>query len=278
MGYSQKGYIDGELLAEWVKHSDRYTKSKAQGRTKFIFLDSHLSRINLQFLLYCRKNNIRAVCYLSHSTHIYQGLDVVVFSVLKRHFSDEMLKFEAKTGMAVNKSNFVTVYTPAHMRAFTKENIEIAFRKTGIHPFNPDAISTTQLKPSIESSTHGDGLPLAPTTPVRTVIKMLKKARIRRPQSDTSDNHSSDNQPGSTVDTEGLQSTLFDFLISSSPIKPSSVLPFRNYTLPGTFSIPHDLLSREPGTEVDSVLLQRSLQEFIRQEIEQYSKLIDLQA
>ena len=273
MGYSQKGYIDGDLLAEWVKHFDRYTKQKAHGRARYIFLDGHLSRIHLPFLQYCRENNIHALCYPSHSTHIYQGLDVIVFSILKRQFSDEMLQYEAQTGMAVNKSNFLSVYTPAHLRAFTEENIKLAFAKTGLCPFNPDAISVTQLKPSIESSTRGDGLPLSPTTPVRTVVTMLRKAQ---PQLDST-------HPGyspstsSTHDAEDLHSTAFGFLISSSPIQPSAALPIRRHILGPPSAVPKDLLSIEPDTQLEA-RLQECLQELIRREIDQYGKLIDLQA
>lgn len=46
------------------------------------------------------------LCYPSHSTHIYQGLNVVIFSVLKCAWSNEWDCFEA-CGPAVTKLNFM---------------------------------------------------------------------------------------------------------------------------------------------------------------------------
>jgi hypothetical protein len=71
-----------------------------------------------------------------HSTHVYQGLDVVIFSVLKRAWSDEHDKFE-KSGPVVSKLNFLSVYARAHAHAFTTANILAAFSKTGIVTVSP---------------------------------------------------------------------------------------------------------------------------------------------
>ena len=64
---------------------------------------------------------------------IYQGLDIVVFSVLKCAWSDEWDKFEAQ-GPAVTKLNFMAVYAKAHAHTFTEGNIQVTFTKTGIMP------------------------------------------------------------------------------------------------------------------------------------------------
>ncbi|KAF8233409.1 hypothetical protein L208DRAFT_1267098, partial [Tricholoma matsutake] len=45
-------------------------------------------------LEYAWDNNIVVLCYPSHSTHVYQSLDIIIFSVLKRAWSDEQDKFE----------------------------------------------------------------------------------------------------------------------------------------------------------------------------------------
>lgn len=76
----------------------------------------------LGFLEYAQENNIVVLCYSSHSTHIYQRLDVVIFSVLKRAWSDKWEKFEAQ-GSPVTKLNFMSVYAKAHVRTFTEHNI-----------------------------------------------------------------------------------------------------------------------------------------------------------
>lgn len=128
MGYQKKGYTSGEIGVAWLQDWDRLTKAKAADRHCLLIVDGHSSYYTIGFLEYARNNKIIVLCYLSHSTHIYQGLDVVIFSVLKWTWSDEHDKFEG-SGPVVSKLNFMSVYARAHLRAFTKENILAAFKK-----------------------------------------------------------------------------------------------------------------------------------------------------
>jgi len=59
------------------------------------------------------------------------------------------------TGVGISHRKFLTLYKKARERAYTKANIESAFRKAGIVPLNPRALlCTTELgeneKESIE--------------------------------------------------------------------------------------------------------------------------------
>jgi hypothetical protein len=58
----------------------------------------------------CEKNMILILCYLAHTTHLLQGLDVAVFVVLKRILSGERDHYEQGTRKKISKANFVTVY------------------------------------------------------------------------------------------------------------------------------------------------------------------------
>ncbi|KAF9440372.1 hypothetical protein P691DRAFT_793593 [Macrolepiota fuliginosa MF-IS2] len=117
LGYSKKGYTD----------------------------DGHNSHYSYNFLNHAQRNQIHVLCYPLHSTHLYQGLDVIVFNVLKQWQTEEWDKFEKTTRQSVNKTNFLAV--------LTQENIISAFTKTGIVPFNPNIIPKTSLAPSLETST-----------------------------------------------------------------------------------------------------------------------------
>ena len=100
MGYQKKGYTSGEIATAWIEDWDKLTKAKANGRHRLLVVDGHSSHFTMGFLQYARNNKIIILCYPSHSTHVYQGLDVVIFSVLKRAWSNERDKFE-KSGPAV---------------------------------------------------------------------------------------------------------------------------------------------------------------------------------
>ncbi|EGO01399.1 hypothetical protein SERLA73DRAFT_50416, partial [Serpula lacrymans var. lacrymans S7.3] len=43
---------------------------------------------------YACEHNIHILCYPTHATHVYQGLDVVTFSPLKRFWTEEQDQYE----------------------------------------------------------------------------------------------------------------------------------------------------------------------------------------
>ena len=173
MGYSKKGWTDGEIGVEWIKQFDKQTAAKAAGRDRLLLVDGHNSHYTRGFLEYAREHHIHILCYPAHSTHIYQGLDVAVFGVLKLCWSQERDKWQRETGEKIDKSNFLTVYGAAHIRALTPETIQSAFRTTGVWPLNRNAISEEMMAPSKETSCEGE-LPVRPATPVRLVAKLLQ--------------------------------------------------------------------------------------------------------
>jgi hypothetical protein len=131
----------------------------------------------LDFLRHAQENQIIVLCYPAHTTHIYQGLDVIIFAVLKHYLTEEHDWWLRDFGKTITKSNFLEFYSTAHVKALTTANILLAFRKTGIHPFNPDVVTSDMLAPAKESSNEGH-LPLPPLTPICTVAKLLQKLLI----------------------------------------------------------------------------------------------------
>ncbi|KIK82069.1 hypothetical protein PAXRUDRAFT_154609, partial [Paxillus rubicundulus Ve08.2h10] len=76
----------------------------------------------------------------AHTTHVYQGLDVVIFGPLKHYWTQECDQIESSRKQSITKSNFASVYAQAHLQALTPDNICTTFQKTGAWPFNPDVV------------------------------------------------------------------------------------------------------------------------------------------
>ena len=89
IGYQKKGWTDGEIGAEWMKIFEEQTREKADGEHQLLLLDGHNSHFTVEFLQLARLRNIVVLCYPAHGTHIYQGLDVVIFAVFKLLLSKE---------------------------------------------------------------------------------------------------------------------------------------------------------------------------------------------
>lgn len=193
-----------------------------------------------------------------HSTHTYQGLDVVIFSVLKRRWSDVRNEYERNCGHHVNKSNFLGLYAKAHMQTLTKDNIMSAFKAMGIVPFNPDVITATKMAPSLETSSQS-GLPVYLSSPVRAVSAMLMDYRTHQPTAESS--QSSPPAPSTHLSSptrsavDSLARSSGSFLLSSSPI--TSAVPPPLYSTQIISPVKRcyiELLDLEPGTECEQAL------------------------
>ena len=159
-----------------MKIFEEKTREKANGEYRLLIVDGHNSHYTVAFLLLARCHLIIVLCYPAHGTHIYQGLDVVIFAILKLLLSKERDKLLRDTGKAINKSNFIEVITNAYVQALTPGNIKTAFRKTGIHPFNPDVVTSEMLAPSKETSLEAN-LPVETSEAAKLFADMLRKLR-----------------------------------------------------------------------------------------------------
>lgn len=199
-----------------------------------------------------------------------------------------MLKFERANKKGVNKTNFLQVYGPAHIHAFTNHNVKMAFAKTGIYPLNPDAIKPSAVDPSIESSCTGDGLPLLQPSPVKVVAKLLKRRdslQHSTPQTNPFSTQAISDENIDPILLAELQTTIQElsrtsgaYLVSSSPVKASAPAPFHlPPQLPAPIPVPNDLLSHVPATIFEE-RLQDMLIAYIQLATKQYETIASLQA
>jgi hypothetical protein len=216
IGYQKKGWTDGEIGVEWIKIFDEATKEKADGEYRLLLVDGHNSHYTVGFLFYARDHKIIVICYPAHGTHIYQGLDIVIFSVLKRHLADLRDALLRRTGQAVDKTNFLEIYAQAHNLALTPENIKVAFRKTGVWPFDPSVVTPEMMAPSKETLSESH-MPLPPPEPVKILATMLRKLNLENGGGNQNESHGimgSDKQnlSVSSVDSEIISQTRIQIL------------------------------------------------------------------
>ncbi|KIK80085.1 hypothetical protein PAXRUDRAFT_159612, partial [Paxillus rubicundulus Ve08.2h10] len=172
IAHSKKGWTDGVIGRLWIEDFDKKTSTKANGRARLLLVDGHNSHYTKDFLDYARDHNIHVLCYPAHSTHVYQGLDVVVFGPLKRRWTEERDNFENSKRLCITKQNFISIYGQAHRKVLTPELVRMAFKKTGVWPLNPDVITKEMMATSLETSSQGN-LPLCQPSPVRAVSSMM---------------------------------------------------------------------------------------------------------
>ena len=151
------------------KDFDAKTKEKANGQTWVLIMDGHSSHHKLDLLRYAQEHNI---IVLGYCTQVLQGLNVVCFAKMKTEFWKEVEIFEDLHFANVGKKDFARVFGQAYLRAFTPETIKAAFSATGLHPFNPNAITEKQMKPSLPTSTESS-FPLPQPSLVQAIIAAM---------------------------------------------------------------------------------------------------------
>jgi hypothetical protein len=137
---SPTGWINNGLALAWLKHFDAHTKASSTGAYRLLIIDGHESHCSIDFQDHCKENNIIALCMPSHSSHLLQPLDVVPYSLLKRHYGDGISLLARSRIHHINKETFLPAFKAAYKKTFTLENVRAGFRGAGLVPYDPEAV------------------------------------------------------------------------------------------------------------------------------------------
>ena len=124
----------------------------------------------MRFLDWCKANRILVVAFPPHSTHRLQPLDVSLFSPLATYYSQELNRWihNCQGLISITKRHFWKLFWVAYNKAFTENNINNGWKKTGLHPFNPNIVlnqlpKKSEKLPSPSKSSSTTFLPVEPT-------------------------------------------------------------------------------------------------------------------
>lgn len=209
---------------------------------------------------------------------------MVIFSLVKRRWSEARDEFERLTKQKVSKSNFLGIYATAHTKVFTPENIQAAFRVTGVVPYNPDVVTSEMMAPSLETSIHGY-LPVPVPSPVRIISQLIldrveenwKSAEHKSTPSATAPATPS-RSPIHTA-LRKLSSTSASFLTTTTPLHSTSIPPHLNTIVisPEQPDRNRQLMEQETHTEAEQ-RMQEALREAETRDGRHKAALIGTQA
>ena len=139
-GLSEKGWIDQTLFFRWF--NDVFTKHISPARPVLLMLDGHSTHYTPEVVHAAAKQGVVMLCLPPHTTHCIQPLDVSFFKSLKAHWSTACHGYMVNNpGRVVTKFQFSTLFKEAWFKAIKPETFISGFRKTGVYPLNPLAIS-----------------------------------------------------------------------------------------------------------------------------------------
>ena len=137
---SDSGWIDQELFFYWLR--DHFMTNAVAARPLLLLLDGHSSHYEPASVRFAKENGIILFCLPPHTTHECQPLDCSLFGPLKVRWRQVVHDFYRKNpGQVVSKLNFCSIFRQAWLKAVTPDIVCAGFRKAGVIPYNPDAVS-----------------------------------------------------------------------------------------------------------------------------------------
>jgi transcriptional regulator with XRE-family HTH domain len=173
------GWSNDDAGLGWLQQVfDVETAASARRRWRLLIIDGHGSHVSRSFLTYCHLHKILVAVFPPHSTHTLQPADVVLFKPLSTAYSNELTKRTARSRglLPVKKGSFFSLFWPAWVHSFTRDNISKAFEATGIHPLNRDRIlNRFAPKPAEDTTTASTPLQHPPGTDSRTILRQFDR-------------------------------------------------------------------------------------------------------
>lgn len=208
---SKNGWTNTEIFYNFFSH---LIKSLPSARPVLLLLDSHISHISPDVLQLACENGIIFLTFPSHTTNLLQPLDVAVFGPMKSLWKKEVKRLLQSCNYKPSRKDFMETFSNVFFNSVTMANICSGFKKTGIYPYNKEAISDDELKisksfinsrPTHEningdrpSKTPDSTLNLSPLLPLPKPIEKVRKRRSNAAVARLFETINSDNKPSSS--------------------------------------------------------------------------------
>jgi hypothetical protein len=119
---SATGYTDSKISLEWLRRVfDPQTKEQANQKPRVLICDGFGTHETVEVLEFCFANSIILCRLPSHTSHKLQPCDLSAFAPLKTAYRDQ-----------VERLDFIAMYSPARLTAFSKKNILAGWAKSGL--------------------------------------------------------------------------------------------------------------------------------------------------
>ena len=151
---SENGWTSNFLCHEWYKivFIPHATANNKSGKPILLIYDGHGSHLTGDMMNLAVVNNIHLFALPPHTTHRLQPLDVGIFNLVQRAWQKQCVDYAGRTGEGMQRHHVIREYMTARASAVNQSNILNAWRKTGIHPLNPDIFTTVDYAPSNPTS------------------------------------------------------------------------------------------------------------------------------
>jgi hypothetical protein len=175
---TESGYSTDTTTLEWLKNFHWMTIKHTKGVWRLLLLDGHGSHYTKEFATFAAEVKILLFAFPPHLTHILQPLDVGCFQPLK-WYHGRSLDYASRSGATeINKADFLSTIDEIRRLTFTSNTIKSGWRRTGLHPWDPEKVVTPLREDNNCSNQASGGYETAGEIPRPTPVQ-LKTPELR---------------------------------------------------------------------------------------------------
>ncbi|KAJ8980866.1 hypothetical protein NQ317_008925 [Molorchus minor] len=147
--YHTSGWMQKEIFLSWFDQFISLSKPSKE-HPVLLLLDGHTThKKNLDVIDKAREKGVVLLCFPPHTTHRLQPLDVSFMAPLSTYYSSEVQRWmQQHPGRPVTIAQIGKLFGTAYMKAASVQTAVNGFRKTGIHPLNPEIFPDWMYEPA----------------------------------------------------------------------------------------------------------------------------------
>lgn len=145
---SETGWSNSEVFRKYLEfHFLKFVPGRNDDSILLI-LDGHRSHVALGLADWVKQNKIIIFVLPAHTSHILQPLDVACYGPFEKIYNMKCHKVIRETSAAITKYNLCEIACQAYSKALCADNLQAAFKKSGIFPTDRHAIAKENMLPS----------------------------------------------------------------------------------------------------------------------------------
>ena len=172
---SEAGVSNGQIFRKYLEEHFLKFIPDRNDRHILLIINGISWLISVGLFEWAKERKIIILVLPAQTNHILEPIDVECSGLFKKIYSIDAQK--QKGPVARLRYSVASLVSTAYSKAFSSGNLRTAFCKTGIHPFNPDAIDTAMYEqPSDKNELY---------TIVKVAAGVKKKRKSVKPESDS---------------------------------------------------------------------------------------------
>ena len=167
---SESGWSNTQIFSEYMQnHLIKFLPQRSDDTPVLVLYDGHKSHVSLSLIEWAKSENVILFVFPPHCSHLLQPLDVSCFGPFENAWNSACHHYMRETGgKLVTRNDVCRLACKVYSSTITACNIQSAFKKSGLIPFNPNVISDPQVAPSTSFKRDSDQEMTSVNTPSLT--------------------------------------------------------------------------------------------------------------